>query len=304
MSTTIVIVVLMLLAAAVGGGLALQGRWDLPSLAEVPREVLARRVPRPTLTNAQLRRRVARALTNERHIMVSGTTRTASTLLVRISEPDAETLCPDDAFDLVAADLRDTYLRHAKREGWTIAGNTRVFIDIDPLLHRGSVVVSATPRIPELIHGDSERTEEPATHTDRYAVPESIPEVPEEEIVTARVTLLGGDTRRQDTRRVATPDTGTLVLTGTDGEGTFRITSPTALIGRDEQADVSIGADTVSHRHAEIRHDGQGWAVRDLESTNGTFVDGHPARGWVRLAAGTVIGLGRSGVELSVSRPG
>jgi two-component system, cell cycle response regulator len=46
------------------------------------------------------------------------------------------------------------------------------------------------------------------------------------------------------------------------------------VIGRREDADVSIRDDGISRRHAAIRVEGEGAILRDLGSANGTFVDG------------------------------
>jgi pSer/pThr/pTyr-binding forkhead associated (FHA) protein len=47
------------------------------------------------------------------------------------------------------------------------------------------------------------------------------------------------------------------------------------LIGRSPDNDIVLSNEpTVSRRHAELVHDGSGWAVRDLGSHNGTYVNG------------------------------
>jgi diguanylate cyclase (GGDEF)-like protein len=46
------------------------------------------------------------------------------------------------------------------------------------------------------------------------------------------------------------------------------------VLGRREDADIQIHDDGVSRRHASITVEGEGALVRDLESANGTYVDG------------------------------
>jgi hypothetical protein len=48
-----------------------------------------------------------------------------------------------------------------------------------------------------------------------------------------------------------------------------------AVLGRDQAADVSIDDRSVSRRHARVYREGEGWRVEDLKSANGTFLDGN-----------------------------
>ena len=50
--------------------------------------------------------------------------------------------------------------------------------------------------------------------------------------------------------------------------------SGTVVLGRSKDADIQIADPNVSRRHAEVRHDGGGYTVVDLDSTNGIEVDG------------------------------
>ena len=47
------------------------------------------------------------------------------------------------------------------------------------------------------------------------------------------------------------------------------------VIGRSPDIDVVINDSNVSRRHAEVWRTNEGVAMRDLESTNGTYVNGH-----------------------------
>jgi hypothetical protein len=62
------------------------------------------------------------------------------------------------------------------------------------------------------------------------------------------------------------------------------------LIGRHPACDVVVDAATVSRRHALLTFRDGGWIVQDLESTNGTRVNGQPV-GRCRLSAGDHLGL-------------
>jgi pSer/pThr/pTyr-binding forkhead associated (FHA) protein len=70
------------------------------------------------------------------------------------------------------------------------------------------------------------------------------------------------------------------------------------IIGRSRQCEVQLKDDgQVSRRHAEVRKlpDGQ-FAVRDLGSKNGTFVNGAPISTWV-LKDGDVIMIGTTKIS-------
>jgi len=72
-------------------------------------------------------------------------------------------------------------------------------------------------------------------------------------------------------------------------------------LGRHPLSDVRFDAEhdlDVSSRHAGIVRHGETFIVRDLGSTNGTFVNGARISGDVLLADGDVIGLGQNGPTL------
>jgi transcriptional regulator with PAS, ATPase and Fis domain len=71
------------------------------------------------------------------------------------------------------------------------------------------------------------------------------------------------------------------------------------IIGRDTLGSGIAEDPTMSRSHAEVRWDGEGFAVRDLGSRNGTVVDGNVVRGQVR---GTELGYLRAGTSLFLLR--
>ena len=70
------------------------------------------------------------------------------------------------------------------------------------------------------------------------------------------------------------------------------------LIGRSPDADLVIADDFVSSTHARIMPVEGGLVLEDLGSTNGTLVNGQPARRPLPVAAGDVIELGQNRLEV------
>jgi hypothetical protein len=68
-------------------------------------------------------------------------------------------------------------------------------------------------------------------------------------------------------------------------------------IGRNEDNDVVIADGRVSRHHARIVADGGGFAIEDLQSSNGTFVDGTRVRR-ARVHAGASIVAGETVLEI------
>ena len=58
----------------------------------------------------------------------------------------------------------------------------------------------------------------------------------------------------------------------------YRLQKEVTTIGRAEDCDIKIDQrflnwETVSRHHAEIRREGEQWVIRDMQSTNGVFVE-------------------------------
>jgi tetratricopeptide (TPR) repeat protein len=68
--------------------------------------------------------------------------------------------------------------------------------------------------------------------------------------------------------------------------------APHLVLGRDPLCDLTLRAGGVSRQHAEIEHAGEAFAVRDLDSRNGTTLAGLPLAGRVPLVGSGQIGLG------------
>ncbi len=88
----------------------------------------------------------------------------------------------------------------------------------------------------------------------------------------------------------------TLVLEGEDGQR-MRIGATPIRIGRAADNDLVVRDLRVSRHHAAIELDGDAWTIRDLESSNGTYLEGEPIQE-ARVDAGAELSLGGYRVSL------
>jgi hypothetical protein len=79
----------------------------------------------------------------------------------------------------------------------------------------------------------------------------------------------------------------------------YRLKRGSNTVGRDEKADITVDDRGLSRFHFEIAWNGETGAVRDLQSTNGTFVDGTRVNEVV-LQSGSKITAGRSEFEFQL----
>lgn len=98
---------------------------------------------------------------------------------------------------------------------------------------------------------------------------------------------------------IAGPDAGAWIALGTES----------IRIGRDPASDLPLRDPAVSYRHAVLEPTATGLLVRDLDSTNGVFVDGVPAdgaSGGLAARTGSVLRMGNSvlQVRLTAQPPG
>jgi hypothetical protein len=73
----------------------------------------------------------------------------------------------------------------------------------------------------------------------------------------------------------------------------YELDQPIIRIGRGETSDVLIDNVSVSRRHAELREEGGAWLLRDLGSSNGTFLNGQRVTAELPLRPGDEISFGK-----------
>ncbi|HEY3353291.1 MAG TPA: GGDEF domain-containing protein [Polyangia bacterium] len=110
--------------------------------------------------------------------------------------------------------------------------------------------------------------------------------------VTATVKAEAG-TFDEVRRRVKAPHRPVLVVLSGPDVGVRALVDRTLLVGRDPAAELPLRDAQVSWQHARIEDRGDGWALLDLGSTNGTAVNGRRAPE-CELQPGDTIALGNT----------
>ncbi|MEO9171305.1 MAG: FhaA domain-containing protein [Candidatus Baltobacteraceae bacterium] len=87
------------------------------------------------------------------------------------------------------------------------------------------------------------------------------------------------------------------MLKGVPAYGVYFIEG-TVTVGRSEESDIFLVDPSVSRNHAEIDLDADGPVVRDLASTNGTFINGERVESSTRAALGDVLTFGNTQLRL------
>lgn len=90
---------------------------------------------------------------------------------------------------------------------------------------------------------------------------------------STKTALADGDTlkiRLEEAKSIAPT---LVVISGKPLGKSFYLTQETMILGRDLAADISIGETAISRRHTEFLISAAGVQVRDLGSTNGTFIN-------------------------------
>ena len=105
--------------------------------------------------------------------------------------------------------------------------------------------------------------------------------------------------------REPTTELGRLVVVaspaGEPAEGSTLALDAITTLGRDVNNAVVVDDQFASARHAVLTYRGRTWYVEDLNSTNGTFVNGSPVEGVAPVGYGDEIQLGQ--VRLRLERP-
>jgi hypothetical protein len=190
----------------------------------------------------------------------------------------------------LVGELEEYLAEHARRERYALLTAPQVLVTADPDLAVGEFGIATRLVAAEAAEPSEEKPpppppelplEEPQqTMIYRTPVPDVLPEEdeappppPVREVVTLTI-----DGRKQE------------------------ITSPKVVVGRSRTCDVRLTDVNVSRRHAEIRQEGTTYWIIDLDSMNGTVVNGRRVER-ERLRDGDKIVLGSTEIVFGKSIP-
>jgi len=98
---------------------------------------------------------------------------------------------------------------------------------------------------------------------------------------------------KQPSHKRNSRDACLVVINGVDLGKKYSLAQNSTLIGRSSKVDIQIDEDSISRNHAVIENYGDEIVVRDLNSTNGTYVNDYPIQQH-RLMDGDQVKIGRT----------
>jgi len=229
---------------------------------------------RSNVQPVELARKLVKEMDDHRSVSVSRVY-VPNEYTIYLSPGDREQF--SDYEDQLREELQDYLAEHARRERYVMLTPPHVKLDTDSDLDVGVFGIAV-----RLVRGARTPADAPpvqpspsATMVYQPVVPaaveEEAPPEPAAPVVVAALTIAD--------RRHELSD-GTIVL------------------GRSKDCDIQIPDPNVSRRHAEVRYDGTGYTVVDLDSTNGIEVDGKRVKE-VQLEDGARFTVGSTEVVFS-----
>ncbi|MDP2234346.1 MAG: DUF3662 and FHA domain-containing protein [Actinomycetota bacterium] len=212
---------------------------------------------------AEIAKALARAMDDRRQVGVA-TVYAPTRFSVQISTEDAEEF--GDFTTTLSGELATFLTGHAEERGYKLAARPLIVFSVHEGLKLGRFRVAAemTSAVAPAPSGEHE----PEAATDINASASPAPASP--------------------------PATGMHVLatvTVSDLHHDIALEGERLVIGRLAECEVTLGDSNVSRRHAAFTREGDGWAIEDLGSTNGTRLNGEKVM-HARLRDGDLIEVG------------
>jgi pSer/pThr/pTyr-binding forkhead associated (FHA) protein len=121
----------------------------------------------------------------------------------------------------------------------------------------------------------------------------------------SRLAALEASATAEETAAIAALPAGSALLIVRRGPtvgARFLLDTDVTVAGRHPDADIFLDDVTVSRRHAEIARQDGAFSIRDLDSLNGTYLDGERTSGG-SLVDGSEIQIGKYRMTFYPSRP-
>ncbi|WP_010525568.1 DUF3662 and FHA domain-containing protein [Nesterenkonia sp. F] len=192
----------------------------------------------------------------------------------------------------LAEELCEEIIRHADSQGYTLLGPVKATFVKNLDLKRGQLGIES--QTDQDADDAGQESDAGSVGGSRPAPPAPAPAAPQPSQPAARPAPSPQDDLAPT---MAQPAVGAPAVVGVlelDGRQ-HRLTADSTVIGRSSGADITVEDTGVSRRHAEVVVEGRRHVVRDLGSTNGTYVDGTLLQGAgssAELADGALVSLG------------
>jgi hypothetical protein len=227
--------------------------WRVDTPREAAEAAWYRLNPPRSVPVGTLQQRIMRAAVGARVVSVRGTALVPSTFEVALNPDDLESIAGVQSW--LASELAAALEERAEAEGWQLLGRPVIAFVADP----------------ERILG---RPQVRARHESR----------------TVSLGHVGPDPAAPTSGPVGAAGVGWLRPLGAHDPISLTAATPVVL-GRGATATVDLGDGAVSRRHCELRPTAGGWVIEDLESANGTRVNGTPVSMPVPLRPGDELEL-------------
>jgi Protein of unknown function (DUF3662)/FHA domain len=189
----------------------------------------------------------------------------------------------------LVGELAEYLAEHARRERYALLTAPRVLVTTDDDLAVGEFGIAT--RLVAAEADEGARAAEPPP-------PELPLEQPQQTMIYRPPTIAAPDEDEQGPPAPPEREVVTLTIDGRRQE----VTSPRVVLGRSRSCDIRLSDVNVSRRHAELRQEGATYWIIDLDSMNGTVVNGLPVER-ERLRDGDTITLGSTDIVFGRSVP-
>ena len=199
--------------------------------------------------------------------------------IIYLNKDDLEALRP--YITSLTSEMLEYLKKKAKERKYTLVGNPSVVFQTEDLLDIGHIKVhSFYDETEKVMHTEKEDNKDvievKQLHELRGKNEKTSKEIKRAEKIPKRKLE---NTQKYSLKILGLPgfkseQVSLVIKEGPDKNKSFRLTGRRAIIGRDKSCDIVLSDSGVSRRHAVLEQRRKLYVIRDLNSTNGTFVNG------------------------------